>query len=209
MAWELSTAAAANKYWTSLMLPVAPDSEEGFVHTAAFHAFHWFRNYNKSADDYDPIYEDLLGHVEAAYETSLGDLIPFAYMSHKPAWNPTQSNPYVYPEDMKNDEIPGIYVQNSYNTPALLLHLLKVYILLNKIRFVNGIWYEPINDCFLSPLGPNDWFEQNIYGILAYLRFKTRGALMGLDIPRLVATQLNNVMKLLKLDPKFLLLPIY
>jgi hypothetical protein len=38
-----------------------------------------------------------------------------------------------------NKEIPGVYVDNSYDSPALLLHLLKVYILLNKIRLVNGI----------------------------------------------------------------------
>ncbi len=190
------------------MLSAMNNPKEGLAHTAAFHAFHWFRNYNKGCDD-DPIYDDLLGYVDGMFQYHNREPAPpFAYMSHRPLWNYQFINYFgPYPEDMKNDEIPGIYVQNSYNTPALLLHLLKVYILLNKIRLVNGIWYEPINDCFLSPLGPNDWFEQNIYGILAYLRFKTRGALMGLDIPRLVATQLNNAMKLLKLDSNFVLNP--
>ncbi len=147
-------------------------------------------------------------HVEDSVQTSSGCFISFAYNSHRPFWDPIYNKLSVYPIDMKNDDIPGIYVDNSYETPALLLHFFKVYIILKKMRCLQGIWYETINDSFLSPLGNNEWFRDNIYSILSYLKFKVRGGLFGLNFSRLLSMQLNNAMNLMNLDSNFVLKPL-
>jgi len=205
--WELKSAESAKEHWASLMVPATTYSHLNLNHTAAFHAFHWFRNYNKRADD-DSIYMSLLDYVESMFPHCMEVISPFAYISHLPFWDPIHNTPRVYPIDMKNDDIPGIYVDNSYETPALLLHFFKVYIILKKMRCLQGIWYETINDSFLSPLGNNEWFRDNIYSILSYLKFKVRGGLFGLNFSRLLSMQLNNAMSLMNLDSNFVLKPL-
>lgn len=104
----------------------------------------------------------------------------------------------------KHADILGLSVANTYDSPSVLLNLVRSYCILKEIKLIDGQLFKLINKSFLKPLGPLSWFKFNIFNILEELTDDFPISIASIEIPLLVSKQLKNVLELIELNPNII-----
>lgn len=101
----------------------------------------------------------------------------------------------------KHANILGLSVASTYDSPSVLLNLIRSYCILKEIKLIDGQLFKLVNKSFLKPVGQLGWFKSNIFNIIEELTDDFPISIASMEIPLLISKQLNNVIDLIELNP--------
>jgi hypothetical protein len=184
----LPTPAIIHQYWDSLF--------EGFYTNGRLDEKAWCNYHSWKFYHWNFFKEKRVGLVRTAQAVeNWGEFFDNVYEMYW-TWNPPAPDYHSY-------RIPTVCATSIYDSPTILLHLLRVYCLINSIEYFDNSFYQK-KVIFYTPLGDHLWFKANIRLILEALVVRFNDQLFILDIPRILSAQLDNTVNLIKLDPLFL-----